>query len=182
MKARSSSVEVPTAQPHLSRIVRIVNLGLQPGFEWAGEVIEPDYKIEFTFEVCDENMRDGRPFFVSKEVNNKDSDKATLYLWMTAVGESCNNIDKSLGKAVMMTPKIKKSGWPTVETVAGLPAVMQSSVAELVNEPVFFDFTEDEPDMETWDKLYDKEKDKIMKALDFQEYPIYARLAERGEV
>lgn len=182
MKARSSAVEVPTQQPHLSRIVRIVNLGLQPGFEWQGEAIEPDYKLEFTFEVCDENMKDGRPFFVSKEVNNKDSDKSTLYGWMAAAGVDCNNIDKSLGKAVMMTPKIKKSGWPTVDNVAGLPASMQDSVAPLVNEPIIFDFTEDEPDMDTWDKLPETTQKKILNALDVKEYPFYARLAEREDI
>ena len=36
MKARSTSVELPTIEPHLSRVVRIVNLGLTPPFTWDG--------------------------------------------------------------------------------------------------------------------------------------------------
>lgn len=182
MKARSSSVETPTIQPHLSRIVRIVNLGLQPGFTWNNEIIEPDYKLEFTFEICDENMKDGRPFWLSKEINNKDSDRSTLYGWMAAAGTNCNNIDASLTKAVMMTPKLKDSGWPAIENIAGLPPTMQSSVQELQNEAFIFDFTEDEPDMEIWDKLPEMTQGKILKALDVQDYPFYAKLAERDDI
>lgn len=177
MKARSTQVENPSVQPHLSRIVRIVNLGLQPGFEWEGQEIESDYKLEFTFEVCDENMKDGRPFFVSKEINNKDSDKSTLYAWMASAGADTNNIDKALGQAVMMTPKIKKSGWSTVDSVAGLPPSMQNTVPELINEPLIFDFTEDEPDMDTWEKLPEMTRTKVLGALDVQDYPFFANIA-----
>ena len=177
MKARSTSVELPTIEPHLSRVVRIINLGLQPGFVWEGQEIESDYKLEFTFEVRDQNMKDGRPFWISKEINNKDSEKSTLYAWSLACGTDTNNIHKMLNAAVMMTPKLKKSGWPTVDTVAGLPSSMASSVSELENEALIFDFTEDEPDMETWDKLTENTQEKIMKALDIKDYPFFAKLA-----
>ena len=179
MKARSTQPENASIQPHLSRIVRIVNMGLQPGFEWEGKFIEPDYKLEFTFEVCDEDMKDGRPFHVSREINNKDSDMSTLYAWMAAAGTDCNNIDKSLGKAVMMTPRLKNSGWITVESVAGLPPTMQANVPELRNEAILFDFTDDEPDMDTWAKLSQNTQNKVLNAMDVQDYPFHARVAEQ---
>lgn len=181
MKARSTQLEVPSVQPHLSRFVRIVNIGLQPAFEWEGKMIEADYKLEITFEVTDENMKDGRPFFVSKEINNKDSDRSTLYSWMASAGTDTNNIEKALGKAVMMTPKIKNSGWSTVDNVAGLPPSMQGTVPELVNEALIFDFTEDEPDMETWHKLPESTQKKVLGALDIQDYPFFAKLAIEDE-
>jgi hypothetical protein len=182
MKARSTQVEVPTVQPHLSRIVRITNLGLQEGFEWEGKMIEADYKLEFVFEITDENMKDGRPFWVSKEINNKDSDKSTLYSWMLAAGTDCNNVDKALGQAVMMTPKIKTSGWPTVDNVAGLPPSMQANVDELRNEAIFFDFTEDTPDMDAWAKLPEKTQEKVLGALDVKDYPAFYSQAYKDEM
>ena len=51
-----------------------------------------------------------------------------------------------------------------------------------VNEAVFFSLRTEEPNLDIWDKLYDKEKEKILKALDITEYPIYAKLVERGDV
>lgn len=177
MKARTSAAEQPSIQPHESRIVRIINLGLQPGFQWEGEEIEADYKIDFTFEILDENMRDGRPFWVSKEVNNKDSDKGNLYKYMTAAGGTCNNVEAALGAGVNMTPKLKKSGWATVDVVSGLPPAQADRIPPLVNEAIFFDFTEDEPDMDTWHKLDERTQEKIMRALDFNEFPIAARIA-----
>ncbi len=178
MKARSTSVEIPTIQPHLSRIVRIINLGLQPGFVWEGQEIESDYKLEFTFEIRDENMRDNRPFWISKEINNKDSDRSTLYQWAQAAGTDTNNIDAMLNAPVMMTPKIKKSGWPTVDSVAGLPPMMADAVTPVENEALIFDFTEDSPDMNTWFKLPESTQKKVLGALDIKDYPFYARLAE----
>ncbi len=179
MKARSTSVEVPTIEPHLSRVVRIINLGLQPGFEWQGKAVEPDYKIEFTFEVRDQNMSDGRPFWVSKEVNNKDSDRSTLYQWCQACGTDVNNIDKMLNAPVMMTPKLRESGWPTVDSIAGLPSSMAAAVTPLENEAILFDFTEDDPDMDTWFKLPEVTQNKIMGALDVKDYPFFAKVAEQ---
>ena len=143
MKARTSQSEQPTIQPHLSRIVRIINLGLQPGFIWEGEEIEAEYKIDFTFEILDENMRDGRPFWVSKDVNNMDSVKGNLYKYVTAAGATCDSVELALTKAVSMTPRLKKSGWSTVDSVSGLPPSLAGGVPQLVNEPIFFDFTED---------------------------------------
>ena len=177
MKARTSQSEQPSIQPHLCRIVRIINLGLQPGFIWEGEEIEAEYKIDFTFEILDENMRDGRPFWVSKEVNNKDSVKGNLYKYVTAAGTTCDSVELALEKAVSMTPRLKKSGWSTVDSVSGLPPSLASAVPELINEPIFFDFTDDEPDMATWEKLDERVQEKIMKALDFNEFPIAAKLA-----
>ena len=177
MKARSTSVELPTIEPHLSRVVRIINLGLQPGFVWEGQEIESDYKLEFTFEIRDQNMRDNRPFWISKEINNKDSEKSTLYAWALACGTDVSNIDQMLNAPVMMTPKLKKSGWPTVDNIAGLPSSMAANVSEVENEALIFDFTEDEPDMETWYKLPENTQEKIMKALDIQDYPFFAKLA-----
>jgi len=177
MKARTSQAEQPSSQPHLSRVVRIINLGLQPGFQWEGEEIEAEYKIDFTFEILDENMRDGRPFWVSKEVNNKDSDKGNLFQYVTAAGATCSSVEQALTKPVSVTPRLKKSGWATVDSVSGLPMSLANAVPELVNEPIFFDFTEDEPDMDTWYKLDERTQEKIMKALDFNEFPIAAKLA-----
>lgn len=173
MKARSTATETPTEQPHVSRVVRIVNLGHQPGFNWEGEDIESEYKIEFTFEVCDENMKDGRPFWVSKEVNNKDSNKGNLFAYLTAAGTTLATIEEALNATVSMTPRLKKSGWPTVDNVSGLPPLLAGNVPELRNEALFFDFYEDIPDMETWQKLPEKTQEKVLQALDVQDYPFY---------
>lgn len=182
MKARSTSVATSTMVPHLSRIIQIINLGEQPGFQWEGQDIEPQHKIEFVFEISDEKKKDGRPFFVSKEVNNTDSDKGTLYNWMQAAGTDCNNIQAALGVAVMMTPKLKKSGWPTVDVVAGLPPSMQDTVPSLVDEAIFFDYDCDEPDMEAYAKLQDSTKEKIMKAAEIETTRFYALLAEQDDI
>jgi len=184
MKARKvgGSDEKPTIQPHLSRVVRIVNLGLQPGFMWQGEMTEPDYKLEFTFEVCDEHMKDGKPFFVGREINNKDAPKSNLFQWMAACGADCDHIEASLGKAVSMTPKVSAKGWVSVDNISGLPPSLQSSVPELVNEPIIFDFTDDNPDMDTWDKIPEFTRNKVLNALDIKDYPFFAKLTEQDDM
>jgi hypothetical protein len=65
-----------SAGVHTARCYQIIDLGHQT-VEWKGEAkVVP--KVRITWEICDENMSDGRPFSISKEYTASIGPKANL--------------------------------------------------------------------------------------------------------
>ena len=151
---------------HLARIVGITNLGHQPAFDWGGGVSEDKWKIELTFELVDTAMKDGRPFHVSKEYNNTDNEKGTLYGIAQAIGQDIHKIEEWLDTPCMVQFGPNQNGKPNVLSVTGVPGSIP--VASLQNEPKLFDMCAEPADLDGWAGLHKWRQDKIKKALNFQ--------------
>lgn len=168
MKVRSqqSQREQPGQGTHLARIIGLSNLGLQPGFMWQNEEVEPAYKFEITYELVSENMSDGRPFWVSEEVTNTDNEKGKLYQRCQAANVNIKDVTSLINKPVMVSVKVNDKGYAKVGNVAGVPAGIP--VAELRNPAQVFDIYSEVPDMDVWESFSDFKKGKFLKALDFK--------------
>ncbi len=64
--------DVPEAGTHFARVVGLTDLGHQPGFEYKGDDVPSSYKVEFTYELVNSHMADGRPHWVSEDINVND--------------------------------------------------------------------------------------------------------------
>lgn len=178
MKIMSNKREQPDVGVYLARVAQVTNLGHQPGFEWQGKEIQSSYKLEFTYELVSAKMEDGRPFWVSEEITNTDSEKGNLRTRLQAAGVSFENFDEVLGKAVTITLEHNAKGYPKIVNVAGVPGGYD--VAELDNPPVMFDIYSDTPDLELFKSFPEFKRKKIEAALDFKEQLLYAELMSDG--
>lgn len=169
MKARSStsSRENPRDDNHESRVVGIVNLGHQPSWVWQGKKIESQFKVELTYETTDDHMQDGRPFFVSEELNNTDNDGGNLYNRCMLMGADISNLSTLLNKKAAVTTKVNDGGYAKLKGVSGLPSAY--NIPELINPTYMFDAWEEGATLEAFDKLGKFTQDKIKSALDFDE-------------
>ena len=68
IRKTSKKREQPEGGTHMARLVGITDLGEQPGFIYQGKEIESQFKREFTYELVNAHMSDGRPFHVSEEM------------------------------------------------------------------------------------------------------------------
>lgn len=178
MKPRSSlkQKEQPSAGTHLARIVAIARLGLQPGFVWQGEMTEDAYKIEITYELVNENMKDGRPFWVSEEVTDTDNEKGKLYQRCMAAGVGIDNLDVLIGRPCMVSVKHNDKGYAKVQNVAGVPNGIP--VPELRNPTSLFDIYSSTPDVDMFNSFPEFKRNKITSALDFKETTLFKCIAE----
>jgi len=168
MKVRSQQTqrEQPPTGTHLARIIGLSNIGLQPGFTWQNEEVEPAYKFEVTYELVSENMTDGRPFWVSEELTNTDNEKGKLYQRCMAAGVNVKDVTSLINKPVMVSLKVTEKGYAKVNNVAGVPNGIP--VPELRNPTQVFDMYSESPDLNTWESFSDFKKSKFTKALDFK--------------
>jgi len=180
MKIRSSAKakEQPSAGTHLARVVSLCNLGLQPGFLYQQEMTEDAYKIEITYELVNENMKDGRPFWVSEEVTNTDNEKGKLLQRCLACNISIDNINDILDKTCMVSLKHNDKGYAKINNVAGVPAGIP--VPALRNPTVLFDIYSDTPDLDVFRSFTDFKKGKFTSALDFNETKLAQELAREA--
>lgn len=178
MKPRSSlkQKEQPSAGTHLARIVSISRLGLQPGFVWQGEQTEDSYKIELTYELVNENMKDGRPFWVSEEVTDTDNEKGKLYQRCMAAGVGIDNLDSLINRPCMVSVKHNEKGYAKVQNVAGVPNGIP--VPELRNPTSLFDIYSEVPDVDMFNSFSEFKRNKITAALDFKDTALFKALAE----
>lgn len=178
MKPRSSAKmkEQPSAGTHLARVVGLSRLGLQPGFMYQGEMTEDAFKIEITYELVSENMKDGRPFWVSEEVTDTDNEKGKLYGRALAVGAPLEDISQFINKPCMVSIKHNEKGYAKVQNVAGVPSGIP--VPELRNPSVLFDIYSDQPDVDAFQAFPEFKRNKITSALDFNTTALYKALAE----
>lgn len=179
VRKQKSNKEQPPAGTHLARIVGLTDLGHQPGFVWQGKEIDSQYKVEITYELVGCDMTDGRPFWVSEEVNNTDNEKGTLYDRTLAAGVNIYTITDMINKPVMVTLIHKESGYPKITNVGGVPGGI--AVPELRNDPQMFDIYADPPNVEQYEKFPDFKQKKVMAALDFKTTALYKELVLNGE-
>lgn len=154
MKARRSGgpADQPVVGTHMARLVGMVDLGHQQGFEWQGKEIPSAYKLRLTYELPNSLTQDGRPHWVHEEVTNSDNDKSTLSVRVRTMQGSFNDLTQMLGKPCMVTLVENKNGYLKIDGqggVGGVPAGIP--VPELANPTFFFDT--EKPDMDIFDNF-----------------------------
>lgn len=190
-KPVSKAKEQPQEGTHAARLLGITDLGHQPGFIYQGSPIESAWKYEFTYELVNHTMEDGRPFVVSEDLTNKDWEDEKTGRASTLVArakslmgknykESMADITKLLGAPCMVSVTLNDKGYAKVRGQAAVGSVpFGMEVKELHNESYFFDM--DEPDMDRWEAMPDFKKEKIQAALNFDETDLAKTLAEGDE-
>lgn len=154
MKIRSSKgpMDSPEAGTHMARLVGIVDLGHQPGFEWQGKEIPSAYKLRLTYELPDSKTEDGRPHWVHEEVKSSDNEKSTMYMRVRTLGGQFDNAASMLNKPCMVTLVENAKGYIKIDGQNGVGGVPSGiPVAELENPTFIFD-TEN-PDMDVFDSF-----------------------------
>jgi hypothetical protein len=165
----------PVADNHKARLVGIVDLGMQPGYEYQGTPVAAHFQVQFTYEFPDSLMKDGRPHWMSEDMKNSDyfESKKKSSKMMRRVyaldpnGTKSNNgkdIKPLLGSPCMVSADFNDRGYLTVMEVTRASGNGED-VGELKN-PIFM-CTFDNPDIEVFRRLPDFKKDKIKAALDF---------------
>jgi hypothetical protein len=167
----------------MARVVGLSDLGHQPGFVWSGGEADSAYKLEITYELVNTRMDDGsdysdRPFWVSEEVTNTDSDKGKLKSRLTAAGLPFVQLEELVTSPLMVTIEHNDRGYSKITNVAGVPAGIE--VAHLQNEPVTFDIYSNSPDVEQFKNFPEFKRNKITSALDFKQTPLFKALFEDG--
>lgn len=177
--------DYPQGGTHMARLVGLTDLGHQPGWELKGQEIPSAWKIEFTYELPNSKMKDGRPHWISEEVKVSDYESKGIISTMMArvrtldkANESHDGQDlsKLLNKPCMVTITVPEDGYPKLKgqaAVSGIPMGME--VPSLENETFVFDM--DEPDMELWETFPEFKKEKIKRALNYEETSLARELA-----
>lgn len=195
MKARTPETkkrEQPAEGTHVARLLGIVDLGHQPGWVYQGKTMDSAWKIEFTYELVNHLMEDGRPFVVSEEVTNNDWEDKKTGKRSTLVSraksllgdryrEGLANISDMLGCPCMVSVEHNDKGYARVRGQAAVGSVpFGMEVKELANPTYVFDL--DDPDMDIWEsKIPEFKQNKIRDALNFNETELAKRLAEDDE-
>lgn len=179
----------PVEGGHSGRLVGIVDLGMQPAFEYQGETVDAHYQVRFTYELPASLMEDGRPHWVSEDMKNSDFYK------------SMNQSSKMMKRVYALDPRGEKSnkgkdlrpllgcpcnvavgpndrGYTTINNVTA--ATIGAQIGELQN-PAFIS-TFDEPNLDVWNKLPKFVQEKIQKALDFPGSNLEKALLAAGEI
>lgn len=172
MKFRATKSQSAGSQPkvgtHVARLVGIVDLGLRPSFIYEGKTVEPEYKLEFTYELVNSTMEDGRPHYLSEEVANKLSKEGAqletkLAKRIQAMGGDRSDPATMLGNPCIVTVKHKDT-WAKIDSVGGVPEGLP--VKELTNKPFFFDL--DNPNLEVFNNLPEFRRNKILDNLEYE--------------
>ena len=187
----SSTADHPTAGTHMARLVGITDLGHQPGFVYEGKEIESTFKMEFTYELVNSLMADGRPHWVSEQFKNNDfvPDKpggfiATMMARVAALTPEDpreTDVSKLIGKPCMVTVSINGGGYPKIAgqgAVTGIPVGMD--IPALQNDTFAFDM--DNPDMDLWETFPEFKQKRIKEALNFEETELFKQIALQGEL
>jgi hypothetical protein len=173
-KSFGKQKDVPAEGTMMGRLVGLIDLGHQPGYEFGGETVKSNYKVTFTYELPGSMTADNRPHWISEDLNYSDHEKSTMYARvqaldptgeLTASKESGYALQKLIGEPCMINVKHNAKGWAKVAGVVSAPQGIP--VPELVNTPVMFNM--DEPDMDVYNKFSDFVKDKLKGALDLND-------------
>lgn len=186
-KPEGPARETPAKGTHAARLLGITDLGHQPGFMYEGKKVESSWKFEFTYELVNHEMEDGRPFVVSEELTNNDWEDIKTGRCSTLIArakslmgdnyrQGMNNIPSMLSKACMVSVTHNANGYAKVKgqaAVSGVPFGME--VPQLRNDAYFFDM--DAPDMDQWEKMPEFKQNKIKAALNFEETALFRELS-----
>ena len=155
---------------YMSRIVSIVDLGVQPQTDWqTGEPSKSQPRVLITWELPTETIEvtndDGetedRPRWISKEYTISNYEMSNLYKLLVALGKKeVKCLSELLDITCMVTVGTTQPGNAKIVQVGPTPKDMP--VPELANEAKFFDF--DKPNSELYDLQPDWIKEKIKDA------------------
>lgn len=190
-----------TAQPNLepgtypARIVRVLDLGLQPQRPFKGEAKAPAHMINVTYELVDVFMLDEQ----GKELEDKPrwiSEEFPLHSMIAELAKSTKRykaIDPDnehggdwsavLGAACMVTTvqTTSAANGRTYDNVANVTQARSrdaSKMAWLQNAAVFFDLSE--PDLDVFKMLPSWQQEKIQGNLEYAGSPLERALAGEG--
>ena len=184
-KGGQRNSDQPTTTTHMARLVGLTDLGHQPSFIHNGQEIPSAWKIEFTYELPNSKMKDGRPHWVSEEVKINDFEgKGIISTMMARVrtldpdNESNDGKDltKLLDKPCMVTLSTGNNGYVRMKgqaCVGGIPLGLE--VPPLANPIHTFDM--DDPDMELFASFPPFKQEKIKRAINFKETELFKQLA-----
>lgn len=169
MKIRSNSkpVDQPEAGTHVARLVGVVDMGHQPGFEWQGKEIPSQYKLRFTYELPNSKTNDGRPHWVHEDVTNSDNEKSTMYMRVRTLGGSFDDVSTLLNKPCMVTLVENKNGYIKIDGQGGVGGVPAGFPVPELENPTFL-FNTEEPDMEVFNNLPEFIQERIQENLDYE--------------
>lgn len=138
--------------PHYARVVGVVDIGIQPSYEYMGKIKEETHKVEIVYELPNSLMADGRPHWLSEGIpvnfnvsDNDPSFTATLMKRVFAINPSETEYDEKvlerlIGKPCQVTPYLNKGGYAKLskDSVSGVPT--GTSIGELSNSSFIFDW------------------------------------------
>lgn len=162
----------PKKATHVGRIVGLIDLGHQPGWEFEGKQIKDAFKVRVTYELPNSKMTDGRPHWVSEDWNlnwfEGDGISSTLTKRVRAIDEQNESNDgkdlsKLINKPCMLAIEPGKNGYPKIKAVTAVPEGYP--VPELVNQSFTFDM--DSPDMNVYNTLPEFIRTRIQEALNY---------------
>lgn len=184
--------------PYKSRLVQVIDLGLQPQPDYEGKPKDPAQQILLTYELADEFMLDengqelkDKPRWVSETITLKhitsEKAKSTLrYKVLDPALTHGGDFAAVLGTPVMVTvvqnPGKGKNAGRTFPKVAGIAPLRQkdaAAVPALVNAPSVFDL--DNPDIEVFERTPKWVKDLILSNLNFKGSKLETILGTGGQ-
>lgn len=163
--------EIPPAETTLAVCITVADLGLQRK-EWAGqERIRP--QIAIVWELPKLRMEDGRPFVISKVYTASLSEKANLRKDLKAWrGKDLSEAElketydfkKLLGQWCSLSIAHTEKDGKTYANISSIAKLMSDLIpvakeTEVYNDLVWYDL--DEPDEESFNKLFPWIQDKI---------------------
>jgi hypothetical protein len=187
-KPVTKAKEQPQQGTHVARLLGITDLGHQPGFVYEGKPIESAWKLEFTYELVNHTMEDGRPFLVSEDLTNKDWEDTKTGRASTLVAraksllgdtyrEGVSDLSKLLSAPCMVTVVSNDKGYAKIRGQAAVGSVpFGMDVKELENNT--YAFTMDDPDLDMFESMPEFKKEKLQNALNFDETELAKKLAE----
>lgn len=183
MKGTGGSIDSPEAGTYMARVVGLLDLNLQPGFEYQGEEIEPQYKVTFTYELPSSRTKDDKPHWVSEDFKVSDHERSKMFARVTTldpngdVTSKGQNLAALINVPCMVEVEVNAKGYAKVKNVTGAPAGIP--VAELENTPQVFDW--DTPDMEVFNRLPEFIQNKLKASLNFEGSPLHRELMMSGD-
>ena len=166
--------ELPPAGSHMAICYRVIDLGTQQ-YEWEGKKsFKPT--IMLGFELCNEVMKDGRPFSVQQRFKLGSDKKAKIRIFLESwrgvpfSDDDFGNFD--VAKLIRVPCLLgiihtESSGniYANINSVMKLPKGM--TAPSLINEPIHLTF--DEFDQEAFNKLSENMQAVIAKSPEYQE-------------
>lgn len=168
-----------------TRVVAIIDLGLQAQRPFNGEAKPPAREIALTYEFLDEYMKDedgqdlkDKPRFISESFPffniTQDKARSTIrYKSLDPTMKHGGNFAALLGLAcnvtIVINPGKGKNVGKVYENVGGVSPMRPKDAEKagpLINEPTVFDL--DEPTLETWKGVPKFLQDKIKANLEYE--------------
>lgn len=164
---------VAKAGTQMSRLVRIIDLGLQARPDYDGQPKQPAYMIRLTFELPNDRIEiDGetRPRWADVEFPISSHEKSKCYQWYNILdpeNKYQGDWSKLIAVPCLLVIKHRESKGKTYANIANVMPTMDGiDVPELENPSFVFDLGS--PDIERFKLLPDWLQEKIKMNLEFQ--------------